>query len=378
MFLDAVVFLTAFYLSYRIRFQLNLSDLSFGVYVFIVPILAVWIYVLKDLDLYKHRVYISRGDQAIRILKASLILFLMILVFELFFRVSVFRQSRLIIIYFIVLLTGLSLVVRVAFFKILFSCFNKTRIVLKRAIIVGTGDNAETISARIIADKMTPIEIVGFVKIQAGQSKTQIFSRPVLGHINELLSIITMNHVDKLILAVDLLENNKFFEIYDICKKSKLPVYICHEPFRNVSDRLQMHEYNSVEGFKFDNYTHGGIDFLIKRIADLSISILLLFLVFPLFVIVSILIKITSRGPFFFKQKRIGKDSRPFYFYKLRSMRVDNDESIHREYIKKLVLEGHPAHIEDGKKDPLKSKMIQESHGLDVFSENRVWMNCPS
>lgn len=59
---------------------------------------------------------------------------------------------------------------------------------------------------------------------------------------------------------------------------------------------------------------------MIKRIFDLVFSILLLIILFPFFVIVAIAIKLDSPGPVFFKQKRIGKDNKPFMIYKFRSM----------------------------------------------------------
>jgi O-antigen biosynthesis protein WbqP len=61
---------------------------------------------------------------------------------------------------------------------------------------------------------------------------------------------------------------------------------------------------------------------MIKRLFDLFFSILLLIVLIPLFIVVGIVIKLDSPGPVFFKQKRIGKDNKPFMVYKFRSMTV--------------------------------------------------------
>ena len=61
---------------------------------------------------------------------------------------------------------------------------------------------------------------------------------------------------------------------------------------------------------------------MIKRIFDLFFSTLLLIILMPLFIVVGIAIKLDSPGPVFFKQKRIGKDNKPFMVYKFRSMSV--------------------------------------------------------
>jgi len=60
-------------------------------------------------------------------------------------------------------------------------------------------------------------------------------------------------------------------------------------------------------------------------------------------------IKIDSKGPVIFKQKRLGKDGKPFMFYKFRSMYTDVDDKIHREYLKNLIKNGKAA--ENGGKE---------------------------
>ena len=64
---------------------------------------------------------------------------------------------------------------------------------------------------------------------------------------------------------------------------------------------------------------------LLKRIFDLLITLLAIILLLPLFAVIVIAIKISSKGPAIFKQERVGKNGKPFMFYKFRTMRVDVD-----------------------------------------------------
>lgn len=75
----------------------------------------------------------------------------------------------------------------------------------------------------------------------------------------------------------------------------------------------------------------------IKRVLDLAASSLMLLVASPLFLLIGAAIKATSRGPVFFKQQRIGQSGRPFTFLKFRSMKVDNDCSVHRQYVSQLI-----------------------------------------
>ncbi len=79
--------------------------------------------------------------------------------------------------------------------------------------------------------------------------------------------------------------------------------------------------------------------FYLKRAIDIIGSIAAIIIFLPVFIVIPILIKLTSKGPVFFRQRRVGAFGRPFTFLKFRSMRVNNDESIHADYIKKLILE---------------------------------------
>lgn len=73
-----------------------------------------------------------------------------------------------------------------------------------------------------------------------------------------------------------------------------------------------------------------------KRFLDVLFSSVALFILSPLLLCVSILIKLTSPGPVFFSQARVGKGGRIFSFYKFRSMRYI-DEAEHNNYLEKLL-----------------------------------------
>lgn len=76
---------------------------------------------------------------------------------------------------------------------------------------------------------------------------------------------------------------------------------------------------------------------IVKRSVDIVGSIVGLILFSPFFVILPVLIKLYSKGPVFFRQDRIGRNGERFKLIKFRSMYLDNDDIIHREYVTKLI-----------------------------------------
>ena len=75
----------------------------------------------------------------------------------------------------------------------------------------------------------------------------------------------------------------------------------------------------------------------IKRLIDIVGSIISIDRFLPNTVIIAVAIKATSKGPVFFKQQRVGQYGKQFTFLKFRSMKVDNDTSVHEEYVRKLI-----------------------------------------
>jgi len=77
--------------------------------------------------------------------------------------------------------------------------------------------------------------------------------------------------------------------------------------------------------------------FLVKRAVDIAGSLVGLVLFSPFLLVIPALIKLTSPGPVLFRQARVGLYGKKFLFYKFRTMYLNNDERIHREYVQKLI-----------------------------------------
>lgn len=85
---------------------------------------------------------------------------------------------------------------------------------------------------------------------------------------------------------------------------------------------------------------------VIKRSMDVTGSLVALLIFAPLLLVIAFAVKLTSKGPILFRQRRVGQHGEPFVFLKFRSMYVGNNASIHQEYVKKLIAgkaEKHPS-----------------------------------
>ncbi len=98
--------------------------------------------------------------------------------------------------------------------------------------------------------------------------------------------------------------------------------------FKAVSRKIE-----SDQSLSMKNYLY------YKRFLDIIISLGLIIFFSPLMLLIALGIKISSPGPIFYRQIRIGKDGNPFKMLKFRSMQVKNNADLHKEYVQKLITE---------------------------------------
>jgi lipopolysaccharide/colanic/teichoic acid biosynthesis glycosyltransferase len=79
-----------------------------------------------------------------------------------------------------------------------------------------------------------------------------------------------------------------------------------------------------------------------KRVFDLVVASVCLLLLSPLLLLVALTVRATTPGKALFRQQRLGRFGRPFVLYKFRTMYTDSPDHIHREYVRKLLVEDNP------------------------------------
>lgn len=80
------------------------------------------------------------------------------------------------------------------------------------------------------------------------------------------------------------------------------------------------------------------VEVAVKRIIDVLGSLVGIVLLSPIFLLTALIIKLTSKGPVLFRQTRVGQNGRKFLFLKFRSMYVNSDPGIHKDYVTRLIL----------------------------------------
>jgi exopolysaccharide biosynthesis polyprenyl glycosylphosphotransferase len=111
------------------------------------------------------------------------------------------------------------------------------------------------------------------------------------------------------------------------------------DPFSTIATQLQTPSADALGRRSSVSVT---ISAGLKRALDVVLSAVLLVLLSPVLAVIALLIKAKSPGPVFFRQERVGQSGKPFMMLKFRTMHVDNDPSIHRQFVSEFIKSGRP------------------------------------
>lgn len=185
-------------------------------------------------------------------------------------------------------------------------------------LIVGDGEKALKIYDDLQNEEITSgNKIIGY--INKNGKKNEFYSLQYLGTINQLTEIISQYKIEEIIIALEQEEENEIFDIICLAGQDveiKIPADRKDILMGNVKS-------NAIFNTPLITVTQGLMapwQQILKRIFDILISLIAIIILSPVYLITSIIVYTTSKGPIFYKQERIGYKGKPFYMHKFRSM----------------------------------------------------------
>lgn len=202
----------------------------------------------------------------------------------------------------------------------------KTRQIDQRIMIVGSGQLAKDIAKEIVERVDTGFKVLGFISEDSERIGERLVNPSVIGDHSQILDIAQKEKVDRIIVALE--ERRGRFPQAQLleCKMRGIVVEEGIEFYEHLTGRLQVGRLRPSSLIFSDGFRKSELSTLTKRVVGLAFSIIGLILLSPLILIISILIKIDSRGPVFYKQERVGQNGRVFKLLKFRSM-IENAET---------------------------------------------------
>jgi exopolysaccharide biosynthesis polyprenyl glycosylphosphotransferase len=192
----------------------------------------------------------------------------------------------------------------------------------RRAVLVGTGKHIHDVAHALMDGPRSPIEVVGFVSPEPLPPN----GVRCLGTLAHLQAVIVSERVDEVIIADPDFPQERAVELVDQCHRRGVRVRIAPSTMEILVQRAEFIPGQSVPLFELGPPVFEGIDFALKRSFDLIGATLMLVLLSPLLAMITLAVKLSSRGPVFYRSMRPGIGQLPFACLKFRTMYCDADE----------------------------------------------------
>ena len=310
--------------------KLILDDNSLPSIITFVVFSILFIFIFQNNYLYKINVFLTRAPQLTALLKSFIYGAILLIIFSFVIKFSLLLSSRVFMLCFIATgFIGVS-VVRLFILKPYYMNFSKI-LHNSNVIIIGAGKSGKLLAEKLIFENFYGMRIAGFLddNIEAGAF---VFKEmKCLGKLDEMKSIVMNLEIDEIIIAIDNIGYEKLMSLIDRCNELEKSVKLTSELFNIVPEKIVTETYSGIPVVDLSPKVNKNINYIYKRVFDYVASITGLIIRSPVFIIISILIKLTSPGKIFFTQMRIGKDGKPFKFYKFRSMKINSDSDKERE-----------------------------------------------
>lgn len=195
-------------------------------------------------------------------------------------------------------------------------------------ILVGGNERALAIYEEIQTMKRsTGNRFIGFLNVNGGDQLLAQVGLPRLGKWDEVRDVIVRNDVEEVIVAVDSGEHEHISRIMNELEGTGARVKIIPDMYDILSGSVKMSSIFGAPLIEVNPEIMPAWQFSLKRGIDIFVSICSLLVLSPVLIILALGVKLSSPGPIFFRQERIGKHGRPFQIIKFRSMYPDAEKN---------------------------------------------------
>lgn len=191
-------------------------------------------------------------------------------------------------------------------------------------VIIGSNEKAVEILDELNALKRSSgNRFVGFVSVD---NNIEYLAKKMLSHLgsyNRIKEIIDENKIEEVIIAIETTEHNKLGAILNLLEETDVIIKVIPDTYDIISGKVRM---NSIFGVPLIEITHELMpawQFTLKRLFDIVASSIALLILSPLLLFIAIMVRLSSKGPIFYKQARIGLHRKEFHIIKFRSMYTD-------------------------------------------------------
>lgn len=202
-------------------------------------------------------------------------------------------------------------------------------VVAYNTIIIGSDLRASSIHQEITHYKKSlGYAFVGYVEANGHHGSDLDKFMPCLGNLSQLNDIINARNIDEVIIAIETSEHHLLNEIIDnLAEKDNIVIKIVPDMYDILSGSVKMGNVLGAVLIEIYPDLMPRWQRIIKRGIDIAVAIFVILILWPLYLFIAIKVKLSSKGPIFYYQQRVGINSKPFTIIKFRSMFVTAEDN---------------------------------------------------
>ena len=304
-------------------------------------VVAIRLLSFRYCNLYRVRGEFSFVDDLIRIFKATAIGSLLIVAAAFLYRggfeFRAFSYARgVFLVDFLFVLIGVSVlrfVMRTA------QTFVRSRqINLIPTLVVGRGPEASFFIREMRERPALGYRVIGVVDTTTIDPQLTYEDVPVIGTLESLPEVIRDSGANEVIIADPQVNGDAMFEVMIGCGRRRgVEFRIAPSLFNCLPRKTEIDQIGVLPMIRLFREPLSNGARVLKRTFDLFFSALAVIVLFPLWLLIAVLIKLDSKGPVFYTQERVGMDGRLFLLYKFRTMKAGADSQLHRDYQRTFI-----------------------------------------
>lgn len=195
------------------------------------------------------------------------------------------------------------------------------------AIMVGSTERAVKLYEEITYQKpYSGLNILGFIPIRKKAHYQLQDHLPALGTMDQIDEIIQNQKVEEAIIAIESSDHELIQQLINKLQGTKLTIKVIPDMYDILIGKVRMTHILGTPLIQIRKHIMPVWQAHAKRLMDVSLSLLAILILSPLYLILSIGVKLSSPGPIFYSHKRIGRYGKPFSIYKFRSMIKDAEK----------------------------------------------------
>ena len=296
----------------------------------ILPMIVIyfyWLIMFTFFGMYRTWFASSRFDEISSLFKATFvgifILFFLIYLDDYFHNVESSSRILIFIYWFFLFLF-------VTIGRLLIRSFQRALLIKgigrKIAVIIGYNAKAKEVHDQILEHPALGLDVGAYVAINADNVGKEYKGIRAKGTLNDLLDIIYKNHVSEVIIALEKEDHDLLVDIISKVENKGIGLKIVPDLYEILSGQARTSQLYGIPLIDIMPELMPEWEKKLKRLSDISISLVILLVTLPLIILVAIAIKLDSPGPIFFKQERSGMGNKNFNIYKFRSMYKDAEK----------------------------------------------------